>query len=173
MVDDVDASETAHAAPAEDPLGPLGRWIGTWRGRGRGDFPTIEAFEYLEEVTFAPTGKPVLSYVQRTRSVDGAAMHAESGFLRRTGPVDADTGMVPVEWVIAQPTGLAETSSGEVRDDVVMTTSRVHRTPTAVEVPAVRRRYAIVDDVLSYDLWMATADVPDLTHHLRAELHRD
>ena len=167
------ATDTAHTPPSDDPLGSLASWIGTWRGEGHGDYPTIDPFDYVEEVTFAATGKPVLSYVQRSRSVEGAPMHAESGFLRRVGPAGEATGEVPVEWVIAQPTGLAETGDGTLLRGVVTTSSRIHRTPTAFEVHAVRRRYALAADTLTYDLWMATVDVPDLTHHLRAELHRD
>ena len=58
-------------------LAPL---LGTWSGRGSGEYPTIEPFEYTEEVTFDHVGKPFLSYGHRTRSVpDGRPMHAETG----------------------------------------------------------------------------------------------
>lgn len=171
MPDDIDATDEAHPPAGDDPLGLLAHWLGTWRGDGHGDFPTIEAFDFTEEVTFAATGKPMLAYTQRTRGVDGQPLHAESGFLRRVEPGAA--GEVAVEWIIAQPTGLAETADGSLVDGVVTTTSAVHRTPTAVDVRAVRRRYAVVGDELTYDLWMATADVPDVTHHLRAVLRRD
>lgn len=158
------------AGDADDPLGALADWVGTWRGRGRGDFPTIDAFDYVEEVTFAATGKPVLAYAQRTRAVvDDRPLHAETGYLRRTDPTRREG---PLEWVLAQPTGLAETAVGTLHGGVVDVAGRPHRTPTAVEVREVRRRYERDGDTLVYDLWMATGDVATLTHHLHATLHR-
>lgn len=42
-------------------LAPL---LGAWQGRGTGEYPTIEPFEYLEEVVFSHVGKPFLVYGQ-------------------------------------------------------------------------------------------------------------
>lgn len=160
-------------AATADLLGPLAAWVGTWRGAGHGDFPTIAAFDFVEEVVFAPTGKPFLAYTQRTRdAADDRPLHAESGWLRRVGDPDPGDATTAIEWVIAQPTGLAETAAGTMTDGVLTTTAAPHRTPTAVVVAEVRRRYVVDADVLTYDLWMATADVPTTTHHLRATLHR-
>lgn len=166
------ADQEVHPATDPDPLGPLAAWVGTWRGGGHGDFPTIDAFDFVEEVVFSATGKPFLAYTQRTRhAVDDRPLHVESGYLRRVGEPAGD-GAVAVEWVVAQPTGLAETAAGTLADDVLTTTAVPHRTPTAVEVREVRRRFVRAGDDLTYDLWMATADVPTTTHHLRASLHR-
>lgn len=51
------------------------RLVGTWRGEGRGEFPTIAPFHYTKEVTFTDVGKPFLHYVQRTWSYAGDPMH--------------------------------------------------------------------------------------------------
>lgn len=156
-------------------LGPLVDWVGTWRGEGHGDFPTIDAFDYTEEVVFAATGKPVLAYHQRTRRADGRPLHAESGFIRLVdpGPDGADQSeATSVEWVIAQPTGLVEAAVGTLTAGVLEVTAVPRRTPTAVAVTDVRRRYRLVDDELTYDLWMATEPVPTRTHHLAATLVR-
>ena len=45
--------------PMHPALKPVSGLIGTWRGAGRGEYPTIDSFEYTEEVTFAEAGKPL------------------------------------------------------------------------------------------------------------------
>jgi hypothetical protein len=158
-------------APALHPaLGPIGRLVGTWRGEGDGAYPTIEPFRYREEVVLAHDGRPVLAYRQRTWRIDAdVPMHVESGYLRVPG-----TG--PIELIIAQPTGIAEVASMEVREEdgmLVLDGARaaLQRSGTAKEVVDVRRRFRLDGDTLHYDLWMTYAGHED-THHLRAVLHR-
>ncbi|RMH75289.1 MAG: FABP family protein, partial [Actinomyces sp.] len=80
-------------------LGPL---VGRWRGRGRGRYPTIEDFAYLEELEFTAAPKPFVVLSQRTKdAATGEPLHVESGYLRPR----PDGG---VEGVIAQPTGITE-----------------------------------------------------------------
>ena len=55
--------------------------LGTWRGRGSGFYPTIEPFEYVEEVVFGHGGKPFLTYSQKTR--DAASSMTSSPALGR------------------------------------------------------------------------------------------
>ena len=143
--------------------------LGTWAGRGTGDYPTIDDFGYLEEVTFGHVGKPFLSYTQRTRSADGAPMHAESGYLRVPTAGHA-------ELVVAQPSGITEVDEGTVRVDgsvliIELNSRSVGLTSTAKEVLSVARSIRVDGDELTYTLSMAAMAHP-LQHHLTATLHR-
>ena len=89
--------------PDIEELAPL---LGTWTGRGAGTYPTIEPFDYLEDVVFTHVGKPFLVYGQKTRGVaDGIPMHAEAGYLRVPQPGR-------VELVLAHPSGVTEIEVG-------------------------------------------------------------
>jgi hypothetical protein len=152
--------------PLCEPLRPL---LGTWRGSGHGEYPTIESFDYTEEISFTHVGKPVVSYVQRTELVaTGMPAHAESGYLRAVGNDQ-------YEFVISSPTGLVEMDRVAVTGgeglSIEVTADAVHRTPSAKPVTAIVRRIAIEGDTLRYDVSMAAMGLA-LTHHLHAELHR-
>ena len=143
--------------------------LGTWRGRGHGEYPTIDSFDYLEEVTFGHVGKPFLAYLQKTRdAVDDRPLHTESGFWRPVAPGR-------LELVLAHPTGIAEILEGtiEVGATVVLDlhTTSVTMSSTAKEVTELHRRFELDGDTLSYRVAMAAVGLP-LTHHLEAELHR-
>lgn len=149
-------------------LEPIAALIGTWRGPGRGEYPTITSFEYTEEVTFTDVGKPFLHYVQRTTSPEGAPMHTETGFLR----VSAEG---VVEFVLAQPTGQTELAEG-----LLVTApdgfscelhSRVVNSGSAKQVDATIRRLELTDGTLTTTFAMAAVGVP-MTHHLSSELRR-
>lgn len=82
----------------------IGYLVGTWRGEGRGVYPTIDSFAYTEELTFCHPDprKPVLTYSQRTwNPITSLPMHSESGFWRPK--LDGS-----LEVVLAQSTGLVE-----------------------------------------------------------------
>lgn len=153
--------------PDIEALAPL---LGTWSGRGSGVYPTIESFEYLEEVVFSHVGKPFLIYTQKTRSVaDGARMHAETGYLRVSQPGR-------VEWILAHPNGISEIEAGTFvvtgeAIDIEMATSAVGVAPTAKEVTDMGRRYRVDGDELSYALEMAAVGQP-MQNHLTAVLNR-
>lgn len=147
-------------------LAPL---LGTWAGRGAGEYPTIEPFDYLEEVTFAHTGKPFLTYTQRTRSSDGQPLHAETGYLRVPSPGR-------IEFVIAHPTGVTEIDEGTLSADgdsldIEAESTSVGLSGSAKEVMALRRSISIRGPELSYTLLMGAVGVP-LVRHLEATLHR-
>lgn len=149
-------------------LRPVGGLIGTWNGPGRGEYPTIESFRYVEELTFAHVGKPFLAYAQRTWSPTGQPMHMESGFLR-----------VPAEGVVevtlAQPTGQVELAEGRLEPEAegiqIEVQAQLLNSTTAKHVQATRRRMLLRGDTLHTEFAMAAVGHP-LTHHLSSELTR-
>jgi len=146
--------------------------LGTWRGTGKGFYPTIKPFEYKEEIVFSHVGKPFLFYSQKTSdSLTGTPLHAECGFLRSPSATT-------VELVLAQPTGVSSIEIGEVNavkaTTIELSCNSFIRTPTAKHpwVKQYKRRFTLVDEnMLSYTMSMETEDQP-LQEHLTATLKR-
>ncbi len=154
------------AAELQPALKPIAFLLGTWRGEGSGDYPTIQPFRYREEVRFSHTGKAFLVYTQRTEALDdGRPLHSEAGYLRSLGDGR-------LELVIAQPIGFAEIELGTVVGTrIELECTHVLRTPTAKPVTAIARRIWLDGETLRYELVMAMSSGP-LVHHLTATLRR-
>jgi len=148
----------------------LAALVGSWAGQGAGEYPTIEPFHYLEEITFGHVGKPFLTYSQRTKSRDdGRPLHGETGYLRVPSPGR-------VEWILAHPTGVTEIeegtfSVGESTIEMDLMASAIGLSDSAKHVSALCRSIRIDGDELTYTLRMAAVGRP-LQHHLAATLHR-
>ena len=138
--------------------------LGTWTGRGNGDYPTIDAFEYEETVVFGHAGKPFVSYTQRTRGKDGP-LHAEAGYIRPAGDHD-------LELIIAQPTGIAEVHTGrQTGNRIEFSSEWVGRSPTAKRVDRVWRMMSVDGSAMRNELRMAAVGQP-FQWHLGADLER-
>lgn len=167
MIEDPPELHPLAPGPFPSELLPLSFLIGTWRGGGRGDFPTIDGFDYGEDMVFEHVGDPFLLYTQRSwLASDGTPLHFERGFLR------PGAGEGEVELALAHPLGLTEISEGWVEGATLeLATRQVGRTSTGMAVRALARRYRVEGDVLRYELHMATDETP-MTRHLTAELRR-
>ena len=152
--------------PGLSALRPL---LGTWSGRGAGDYPTIEHFDYLEDVVIGHIGKPFLTYTQRTRSPAGQPMHAETGYLRM--PADGC-----VELVLAHPTGVTEIDEGTLTVTgetllIEIASTAIGLSSSAKPVVSLHRSIKVEGDQLHYVVQMGAVGQP-LQHHLSATLHR-
>ena len=164
------ASDRVFDQRAELPadLAPLRFLLGTWRGEGKGEYPTLQPFTYVEELEFEHVGDPFLLYAQRSFTPDqGTPLHFERGFLRPAGP-----GVV--ELTLASPLGLTEISHGRVDGFTLDTATEpggVVRTRTGSAVTGVVRRYRVDGDLMRYDLSMSMDETP-MSLHLTGKLRR-
>jgi len=150
-----------------DPIDQLAFLIGTWRGEGKGQYPTIDPFRYTEEVTFTDLPrKPYLVYAQKTWHPEkNFAMHTESGYFRSVSDGR-------IEIVLALPTGQVEIEEGTVEGTTIAVRSTVvAKTTSAKEVTELARHIVVDGDVLRYTMHMAAVGHP-LIPHLEAELRR-
>jgi hypothetical protein len=151
-------------------LAPLCFLLGRWEGVGVGGYPTIESFQFGQELSFSHNGKPYLIYVSRTWLLDAEGrpvrpLAREAGFWRP----QPENG---VEVVLAHPTGITEIYLGEVSGTKIeLATDVVARTSSAKEVSAGRRLYGMAGEDLAYAFDMAAVGQP-LQPHLSAQLKR-
>jgi hypothetical protein len=157
------AAATLPAMPVEPLMAAL---LGTWRGEGSGEFPSMQPFPFEEEVRFLDVGSRDLAYLQRAWTPSsGEVLHAEAGMWR----CSPEGGLVVT---ISQPRR-SEVSEGTIRTGVIELASTGTGQATGVApVVASRRRYRLSGDVLSYEFEMATASVAEPTRHLVGTLRR-
>jgi hypothetical protein len=149
---------------------PVAWLLGTWRGNGHLDYPTIEPHQFGQELIFAHDGRPFLHYFSRAWIVDEAGEKVrdaalETGFLRcrPEGRMELllthNTGFVEI-WY-----GQAEGGKLEIQTDAVV------RTESAKEYVAGHRLYGNVEGDLLYAFDMAAMGQP-LQPHTWARLQR-
>ena len=152
--------------------GPIAWMLGTWRGNGHGDYPTIEPFQFGQELIFTHDGRPFFHYMSRAWILDeegGKVRDAalETGFLR-CRPEGR------LELLLAHNTGFVETWYGEIHPDqprFEITTDAVVRTATAKEYVGGKRLYGYVEGDLLYAFDMAAMG-QELQPHTHAQLKR-
>jgi hypothetical protein len=144
--------------------------VGCWRGTGKGGYPTIEDFDFAQELRFSHDGRPFLFYESRSWIIDtdGKPVRPagrEVGWWRPR----PDDGL---EVLLAQPTGTAEVFVGKIDGTKYeLSTDAVIRTESAKEVTGEHRLYGVIDGDLLYAADLAAVG-QGLTPHLSARLSR-
>jgi hypothetical protein len=170
-----DTHDPDSGPPLHPALRALGPYVGMWRGRGRGGYPTIEDFDYAQEIRISHDGRPFLSYESRAWLLDDESRPVrpaarESGWWRPVLHDETPTGEIEV--LLSTPTGIMELHYGRIEGTKLeLATDAVIRTATAKEVTAGRRLYGIVDGALMYAQEMAAVG-HSLVPHLSARLTR-
>lgn len=149
---------------------PLAWLLGTWRGNGHGDYPTIDRFEFGQELIFTHDGRPFFHYFSRTWIIDENGDKVRDSALE-TGFIRCRPGR-QVEVLLTHATGFAEVWYGEIGDArFEITTDAVVRTESAKEVTAGKRLYGYVEGDLLYAYDMAAMGQA-LQPHIWARLQR-
>jgi hypothetical protein len=152
-------------------LVPIAFLLGHWQGNGQGDYPTIEKFQFGQEIGFTHDGRPFLHYFSRTWLLDDEGnevrpLALETGFFR-----PKPEGILEV--VLAHPTGFVEIYYGKVDGaKIEMTTDAVARTETAKEYTGGHRLYGLVEGDLLWTFDMAAVG-QSLQSHIWARLKRN
>jgi hypothetical protein len=150
--------------------GPVAWLLGTWRGNGHGDYPTIDRFQFGQELIFTHDGRPFFHYFSRSWIIDEAGEKVrdaalETGFLRCQ-----EDGKV--EFLQSHNTGFVEIYYGTAEGGKLdLATDAVVRTETAKEYVGGTRLYGNVEGDLLYAFDMAAMGQP-LQPHLWARLQR-
>ena len=132
---------------------PIAWLLGTWRGNGHGDYPTIDGFQFGQECIFTHDGRPFFHYMSRAWEIDEQGNKVkdraiETGFFRCKANGE-------LEVVMAHNTGFVEIWYGHAGEaKVEIATDAVARTETAKEYNAGHRLYGLVEgDLLwAYDM---------------------
>jgi hypothetical protein len=144
--------------------------VGTWRGKGRGEYPNVPGFQFAQEVSFNHDGRAFLNYFSRSWIID------ENDEIIR--PAASEVGFWRIkeknvlEVLLAHNTGIAEGWVGLVQGaKIQLAMDQGYSSPTAKIVTAGSRLYGLVEGELftSYDM---AAQGQTLQAHLWSSLER-
>lgn len=144
---------------------------GTWKGEGRGEFPSVTSFGFRETLTYTRRDEKTLAYEQRTRKlydgqIEWLESHWENGFIRilEGGELELTSAQI----------GRTEVLSGSI--ETVNDMFQIHFvSKTLTNDPRMvssARRFELEGDTLRYEMEMQTTKVNQSTPHLKIALQR-
>ena len=151
-------------------LNPLAWLVGTWRGKGRGEYPGVAPFQFAQEVSFNHDGRPFLNYFSRSWILDEnneiiRPAGSEVGFWR---PKENNV----LEVLLAHNTGIVEGWLGVMDGPKIqLAMDQGYSSPTAKIVTAGSRLYGLVEGELFFAYDMA-AEGQTLQSHPWSSLER-
>ena len=144
---------------------------GTWKGEGRGQFPTVTSFDYRETLIFTRRDEKTLAYEQRTQKrYDGQSewleSHWENGFIRILENGELELMNIQI--------GRSEVLIGNIESFDAM--FRIHFVSKTItndpRMISSARRFELEGDSLRYEMEMQTTKVNQSTQHLKIGLQR-
>ncbi|KAF9307366.1 hypothetical protein BGZ74_005806 [Mortierella antarctica] len=171
-------------SPSPPSTHPLEFLVGTWVGKGRGFYPTIREFHFLDEITFTkdPACQPVVAYSEKAfraipaadsngQPTPGPALHAENGYIRLP-----DWSGSTYELILCLPAGVACVELGTIKGSVVQWASaQIIRSPSAPppDITEFTRTWTVDPEAktLKYLFSMGTERTP-LTPHPEVHLKK-
>jgi hypothetical protein len=145
---------------------------GSWGGTGRGQFPGVISFDFLETLIFTRRDEKSLAYEQRTQKLyDGQTQylqsHWESGFISILDNGD-------LQLVNIQVGGRNEMLIGTV--EYLDNKHRIHFVSKVLNndprMISSARKFELEGDTLRYEMEMQTTKVDRSTSHLKITLQR-
>ena len=145
---------------------------GTWRGEGRGGYPTVTSFDYRETLVFTRRDEKTLAYEQRAQKrYDGQTeyleSHWENGFISILENDD-------LQLVNIQIGGRSEILVGTIESlDAIFRVHFVSKTlSNDPRMVSSARTFELEGDTLRYEMEMQTTKVNQSTPHLKIALQR-
>ena len=144
---------------------------GTWKGKGRGQFPTVTSFDYHETLTFTRRDEKTLAYEQRAQKhYDGQTewleSHWENGFIRILENGELELTSVQI--------GRTEVLAGSIES--IDNLFRIHFVSKTIandpRMISSARTFELDGDTLRYEMEMHTTAVNRSTKHLGIVLRR-
>ena len=151
-------------------LNPLAWLVGKWRGKGHGEYPNMQKFEFAQEVVFSHDKRPFLTYFSRSWITDAEGEIISPG-ASETGFWRVKPGKI-LEVTIAHSSGSGEGWVG-IYDGpkIQLAMDKSYSPPSTNPIDEGVRLYGLVEGQLFFAYDVASGGYP-LQAHLWSTLPR-